>query len=285
MSAAALEWSPGATGSPTEATVGREAARWSVAFALVLGLHVAGIAVLLAARNLVAETGEALPAVTVDLAPPPAAPTVAPADAPPRESVPAMTAPDPTVEAPPDTSVPDMAQPPPVLKAEIPPDPPPVQRDAAVSLPPPVAKTPPKPRPVERVESKPPRPAPARRGERVEERRPPVQAAGAPSAAAAVSSSSGSAAASRASWQGTLVAHLRRFLQPQNGQTGSASVRFTMTRGGAVTATALVGSAGSPALDAEALAVFRRSQPLPAAPPDVPGQSFTFTIPVRFTAR
>jgi protein TonB len=62
-------------------------------------------------------------------------------------------------------------------------------------------------------------------------------------------------------------------------------VRFAVDRSGRVLSASLAGSAGVPALDQEALAVFRRAEPLPPTPPDVPGASFTFTIPIRFLAR
>jgi protein TonB len=62
-------------------------------------------------------------------------------------------------------------------------------------------------------------------------------------------------------------------------------VRFAVDRSGRVLSASLAGSAGIPALDQEALAVFRRAEPLPPAPADVTGATFTFTIPIRFLAR
>lgn len=283
----------------------RDLFRWSVSFAVVLGLHILALGLLAAYRSLTSEVGEALPAVMIDMAIPPSAPNAAPAETPPAEEVPEAAIPDPVVDAPPD--IPEIDVPPPepepIVTADVPPPeplpdvppleetlkPPPVQARAEVSLPPPQPK--PKPRPVpprpkeKVVERKPPKPAQARRAERQVVERPPQAAAGARTTSSITSQSSGSSAASRSSWQGALVAHLRRNLRSQGGETGSASVRFTMDRGGRVLSASLVGSAGKPALDAEAVAVVRRSQPLPAPPSDVPGGPFTFTIPVRFTAR
>ncbi len=280
-----------------------EVSRWGVSFALVLGMHVAALGAVAAYKAVSVEPGEALPAVMIDMAPPPAAPTLAPSTAPPQEAVPEAATPEPVMDAPPDVPEPDVTPPEPVVTAEVPPleplpqvppvedivPPTPVVKEtAAVALPPPPPKAAP---PVKKVEKKPdvkkpPKPVQARRAdERREAKRPPAQESGAQTTASIPSTSSGSSAASRSSWQGALVSHLRRHLQPQSGQTGSASVRFSVDRGGRVLSTSLVGSAGSPALDSEAVAVFRRAQPLPAPPADVQGGSFTFTIPIRFTTR
>ncbi|NNM74368.1 TonB family protein [Enterovirga aerilata] len=282
---------------------GGEVSRWAVSFAVVLGLHAAAFTAIVAYRSATIEPGEALPAVMIDMAPPPAAPTLAPSEAPPQEAVPEAAMPEPVLDAPPDVPEPDVAPPEPVLTAEVPPleplpevppveeliPPTPIVREtAAVALPPP-PKAAPKPKKVVEKKpeaKKPPKPVQARRAEqRQEARRPPQQQSGAQTTASIASNSSGSSAASRASWQGALVSHLRRHLRPQPGQTGAASVRFSVDRGGRVLSTSLVGSAGSPALDAEAIAVFRRAQPLPAPPAEVPGASFTFTVPIRFTVR
>lgn len=276
----------------------RDIPRWAASFALILAAHLAAGAFVLTHRIAPAESGEALPAVMVDMAPPPAAPTAAPSETPPSETAPEAAIPDPVVDAPPDVPEPDVTPPTPAVVAEIPPlqplpdlppdpalrPPPVVQETAAVALPPP-PKPVPAPKPVEKkVEAKPPKPVQAKRAERQEARRPPAQEAGAQTTASITSASSGSSAASRSSWQGALVAALRRSLQPQGGQTGSASVRFSLDRNGRILSTALVSSAGSPALDSEAIAVFRRAS-LPGAPPEVTGATFTFTIPIRFTTR
>ncbi|MGA0596219.1 TonB family protein [Enterovirga sp. CN4-39] len=280
-----------------------EVSRWTASFALVLGLHAAAIGAAVAYKTVSLEPGEALPAVMIDMAPPPSAPTVAPNDAPPQEAVPEAAIPDPVLDAPPDVPEPDVQPPEPIVTADVPPlepvpqvppidqilTPPPVVKEtAAVALPPPPQAAPKPKKVVEKKPEtkKPPKPVQARRAEqRQEARRPPQQQSGAQTTASIASNSSGSSAASRSSWQGALVSHLRRHLRPQPGQTGSASVRFSVDRGGRVLSASLAGSAGSPALDAEAVAVFRRAQPLPAPPAEVPGSTFTFTIPIRFTVR
>lgn len=287
-------------------TDGRDLARWGLSFALVTALHAAVLAGLVAARNPPADQGQALPAVMVDMAPPPAAPTLAAADLPPAEASPEAATPDAVPDAPPDPEpqVPLPDAPPPVTTADVPPPPDPlpdvpkvdeptppppvVARKAEVALPPPVPlHAPPQPktrvvdrRPPTPVRATPPR---AKRAERQEAERPPAQAAGARDAAAAAFLSSGASAASRSSWQGAMVAALNRAKRPQ-GDTGSASVRFSIDRGGRLLSASLAGSAGVSSLDQEAVALVRRAS-LPPAPADVPGATFTFTIPIRFTVR
>jgi protein TonB len=99
------------------------------------------------------------------------------------------------------------------------------------------------------------------------------------------SASSGSSAASRASWQSQLVAYLQRNLRypPGSRGGGSASISFSLNRQGRVTSASLARSAGSSELDQAALALFHGS--LPPPPADVPGNSFSFTIPIRFNLR
>ncbi|MDB5512262.1 MAG: hypothetical protein JWR08_1745, partial [Enterovirga sp.] len=256
---------------------GREASRWGLSFAVVLGLHGAAVLGAMAYRSAALEPGEALPAVMIDLAPPPAAPTAAPNDQPPSEAVPEAALPDPVLDAPPDVPEPDVTPPEPTVLAEVPPldpvpevpfdetlvRPPVVKETAAVALPPP-PKPQPKPKPKEKVveRKKPPKPAQARQADRQEAKRPPATEAGARTTSAIPSASSGSAAASRASWQGALVSHLRRLLYPLGGESGSASVRLSVDRCGRVLGAFLVSSGGAGDLDAEALAVFRRAQPL-----------------------
>ena len=279
---------------------GREATRWGASFALVLGLHAAALAGVIAYRSTAFEPGEALPAVMIDMAPPPSAPAAAPSDTPPSEAVPDATMPEPVLDAPPDVPEPDVTPIRPTVMAEMPPldpvpdvpddprlTPPPVVREkAAVALPPPpkqAAPSPPKPI-VEKPVKRPPKPVQARRApERQEARRPPATESGAQTTASIPSQSSGSSAASRSSWQGAIVAALNRAKRPQ-AESGLASVRFSVDRGGRILSASLAGSAGSSALDGEAVSLVRRAA-IPAAPGDVGGSTFTFTVPIRFTSR
>jgi len=62
-------------------------------------------------------------------------------------------------------------------------------------------------------------------------------------------------------------------------------VSFTMDRNGHVLSRHLVRSSGYAALDAEALAMIERAQPLPAFPPQMAAASRSFTAPIKFTLR
>jgi protein TonB len=49
-----------------------------------------------------------------------------------------------------------------------------------------------------------------------------------------------------------------------------------------VLSASLAGSTGVAGLDQEAVSLVRRAN-IPAPPGDVPGEAFTFTVPIRFT--
>lgn len=298
MSAASASWT---AADPDR----RDVARWATSFAAVLGLHAVVAVAIVSYRGTPPTQASDLPAVVMmDLAPPPAAPAAPPAETMPSENQPEAAAPDPTpepvAEEPVPETPPEIPEPPPVLAQEPPPPEPvppakevvppqPVAPKAAVALPPPPPKVqvPPKPAPKPKVaERKPPKPVQAtRKAERQEARKPPSQAAGAQTTASLPSASSGSSAASRSSWQSQLVSYLQRSLRypPGSRGGGAASVSFSVNRQGRVLSANLARSAGSSELDQAALALFRGS--LPPPPPDVPGNSFTFTIPIRFSTR
>jgi periplasmic protein TonB len=89
------------------------------------------------------------------------------------------------------------------------------------------------------------------------------------------------------SWRARLAAHVERFKRypaeaMERRMHGTALVRFTINRAGAVIAAHLVGRSGVEALDRESLSLISRAAPLPVAPANVAGTHFTFTVPVRF---
>lgn len=99
-----------------------------------------------------------------------------------------------------------------------------------------------------------------------------------------------SASAAAQTWQGRLLAHLeQRKRYPAEARArrlqGVAHVRFTMDRSGRVLSVALERSSGHAALDREALALLQRAQPLPAPPPETPGERITLTVPIDFFTR
>lgn len=97
-------------------------------------------------------------------------------------------------------------------------------------------------------------------------------------------------AAAAQTWEGRILAHLeRRKRYPAEARAqrreGVAYVRFTMTRDGRVLSAVLEQGSGYSALDREAVALLRRAQPLPAPPPEVPGDPVSLTVPVEFFMR
>ena len=69
----------------------------------------------------------------------------------------------------------------------------------------------------------------------------------------------------------------------QKGQEGSVRVSVTLDRQGNIIAITATEPSRFNALTKEALAAIQRAAPFPALPPELPGNSFNFTAPIRFT--
>jgi protein TonB len=179
-------------------------------------------------------------------------------------------------------------EPPPEVKIEValeipPPEPPP---PVDLKPPPPVAVPKPLPKPPEKK-------VVTRRAEPW--RAPPSAAPTAPTASGAPSPAPSVAAPQPnpravAAWQGTLLAHLARHKRyprtsQDRGDQGVVHLRFTMTRQGRVLAQRIERTSGHAPLDAEALDLIQRAQPLPAPPADMPGEQFDLLIPIQFSLR
>ncbi|WP_223303888.1 energy transducer TonB [Dokdonella koreensis] len=100
----------------------------------------------------------------------------------------------------------------------------------------------------------------------------------------------GAQRAAEASWQSRLLGHLEGFRRyPMRAlrqrHEGVTYLRFSVDRRGAVTAVRLERGSGSAALDAEALEVVRRAQPLPAPPREIEGDPVEVVVPVEFRLR
>jgi periplasmic protein TonB len=59
---------------------------------------------------------------------------------------------------------------------------------------------------------------------------------------------------------------------------GVSTVAFIVNRQGRVTSARIARSSGSAALDADMLALVRRVQPFPPAPPEVTGEQFPLNV-------
>jgi protein TonB len=68
-------------------------------------------------------------------------------------------------------------------------------------------------------------------------------------------------------------------------ETGIAELAFTLDRNGKVLSSRVVRSSGVPSLDQETIDTVRRAQPFPPPPANMPGETFDFTVPIRFNIR
>jgi len=115
---------------------------------------------------------------------------------------------------------------------------------------------------------------------------PPV-AAPAPAAIPAPQKSAGE---TRDSYLGRVLAQLNRFKQyPRAARQarieGVVMLHFVMDADGKVQSFEIAKSSGRPVLDAEALALIQRAQPLPALPADFPTRSLDAVVPIEFSLR
>lgn len=95
---------------------------------------------------------------------------------------------------------------------------------------------------------------------------------------------------SKASWQKALLTHIDKSKRyPDAARAahaeGEVMIEFSIDRTGSILAKRLLRSSGSSLLDAEAIAMLARAEPLPPPPTDVVGESFTLAVPVRFRLR
>ncbi len=89
----------------------------------------------------------------------------------------------------------------------------------------------------------------------------------------------------RATWQKELIAHLdkhKRYPAERSQKSAEIQIRFTLDRTGRVLATNIEKSSGDTAFDEAALAMVRRSDPVPAPPPLIADEGLSFTLPVIF---
>lgn len=235
--------------------------RWGLSALLVVGIHGAlvGAGVWLTPPPEAVGTGSQLIMLDLETAPPT---TETPIDNMPPGPV--------MQEAEPPAPEPEKQEE--VQKEEIPPTP--VQEAPEVVAPPEKPKPDPTPEPEK------PKPKP------VVQKKPPKKPTDTPAPRTAAPPRASQAAMS--DYKGIVSAHIARFKQYPSGaksagEQGTAIVTFTVTRGGGASGIRITKSSGHPSLDAEAMGVIRRAQPLPAPPADVPATSLVFVMPYRFT--
>jgi len=91
----------------------------------------------------------------------------------------------------------------------------------------------------------------------------------------------------RDSYLGRVLAQLNRFKQyPRAARQariqGVVMLHFVMDADGKVVSSDIAKSSGRPVLDAEALALIQRAQPLPALPVDFPTRTLDAVVPIEF---
>ena len=89
----------------------------------------------------------------------------------------------------------------------------------------------------------------------------------------------------RATWQKELIAHLdkhKRYPASRSQKSAEIVVGFALDRMGHVLSTSIVKGSGDAAFDEAALAMVRRSDPVPQPPPLVADEGLSFTLPVIF---
>jgi TonB family protein len=92
----------------------------------------------------------------------------------------------------------------------------------------------------------------------------------------------------RATWQKELVAHLdkhKRYPAERSQKAAEIMVNFQLDRLGHVLSTSIVRGSGDAAFDEAALAMVRRSDPVPQPPPLVADEGLSFTLPVIFRVK
>jgi protein TonB len=109
-------------------------------------------------------------------------------------------------------------------------------------------------------------------------------------AAPVVSHATAPTGETRDSFLGRLLAQLNRFKQyPRSARQahieGVVMLHFVMDAQGKVLSYEIAKSSGRPVLDAEALALIQRAQPLPALPADYPTRSLDAIVPIEFSLR
>jgi periplasmic protein TonB len=92
----------------------------------------------------------------------------------------------------------------------------------------------------------------------------------------------------RATWQKELIAHLdrhKRYPADRSQKSAEIVVSFVLDRMGHVLSTSIVKGSGDAVFDAAALAMVRRSDPVPQPPPAVADEGLNFTLPVIFKVK
>jgi protein TonB len=254
--------------------------RWLASAVVVVGLHAAGVAALLAWHDPLG-VGDASPGVVVDLAPyaPPSESTedVAPGPIQQQAAAPAP----PTVEPKPEDKADETVAPKPEEKVEAKTEPKPEQNpEEKIEVPPapmpPIAAVPP-------PEAVPPPPEPKAQPAPASDIPPaPVTTAPPrPHEASVVETNA---------WHKALFDCIQRnkdypAAARARGEKGVVQVAFSIDRQGRVISSRVAQASGHASLDKAAIATIQKTQRCAPPPVDMPGEEFSFTVPVAFSLR
>jgi protein TonB len=249
--------------------------RWAGAALIVCVLHVGGAALALMYWHEEDAADEVAGAMTVDLAPQPAA---VPVDSPnvahgPERQEARLT---------PEASKPAIEE----VQKDIPPvDPSPApEPEVALPKPQPVEKE--QPKEEEAQEAAPEKEQPQQDREELAAAPPRIEAQPQPSSAPSPGQSA-ALARLQANWAKTLMNRLERYKRypaaaERRGIKGVAVVRFRVDRSGHVVSSEIMKSSGSPILDEEALAVLERASPFPVPPDQIADPFLENFLPIWF---
>ena len=110
----------------------------------------------------------------------------------------------------------------------------------------------------------------------------------APKSVAPAQGSGQAAQRQRVTWQKELVAHFdkhKKYPVARQQKSAEIVVSFTLDRMGRVQTVSVVKGSGDAAFDEAALAMVRRSDPVPAPPPVIADEGLSFTLPVIFRVK
>jgi len=171
----------------------------------------------------------------------------------------------------------------PIYEFSIPPVPEPPPAPTARDFPKPPVTT--QPRPAQRIQPLPPRPAPP-----TQQQRPPAEAS-ASTPAPLPGIDPADAMASQGRMRNDYLARVARQIAQQrvypagalsNHQRGRLVARVTVARSGQVVDVRISTSSGWPAIDAAEVETIRKAAPFPALPNDMPGETVILVLPVNF---
>ena len=113
-----------------------------------------------------------------------------------------------------------------------------------------------------------------------------TQAAGSNGSATAATQSAANTSSLRSSWGASIRARIekrKRYPASAQGKGGKVTLRFTVSRSGALLDAGIAKGSGIPALDEAALKALRAAGAFPSAPKGLTEASYSFTLPITFS--